>query len=43
MKPAFTNIKHNKKIKRFIIKWLVKVKIETGLLALAHNLAKLAV
>lgn len=42
VEPVFANIKHNKNFKRFMLRGLVKVEIETGLLALAHNLAKLA-
>lgn len=42
VEPVFANIKHNKNFKRFMLKGLLKVEIETGLLALAHNLAKLA-
>jgi len=43
IEPVFANIKHNKNFKRFMLKGLKKVEIETGLLAIAHNLAKLAV
>lgn len=42
VEPIFGNIKHNKNFKRFMLKGLDKVEIETGLLALAHNLAKWA-
>lgn len=42
VEPIFGNIKHNKNFKRFMLRGLDKVEIETGLLALAHNLAKLA-
>jgi transposase len=42
VEPIFGNIKHNKNFKRFMLRGLHKVEIETGLLALAHNLAKLA-
>ena len=42
IEPVFANIKHNKNFKRFMLKGLDKVAIETGLLALAHNLAKIA-
>ncbi len=38
--PVFANIKHNKNFKRFMLRGLIKVSIETGLLALAHNLKK---
>lgn len=42
IEPVFANIKHNKNFKRFMLKGLDKVAIETGLLAIAHNLAKMA-
>ena len=42
IEPVFANIKHNKNFKRFMLRGLHKVEIETGLLALAHNLAKIA-
>ena len=42
IETVFANIKHNKNFKRFRLKGLSKVEIETGLLVLAHNLAKLA-
>ena len=42
IEPVFANLKHNKNFKRFMLKGLNKVEIETGLLALAHNLAKMA-
>jgi transposase len=42
VEPVFANIKHNKNFKRFMLKGIAKVEIETGLLALAHNLAKIA-
>lgn len=38
--PVFANIKHNHHFKRFMLRGLEKVTIETGLLALAHNLRK---
>jgi transposase len=38
--PVFGNIKHNHHFKRFMLRGLEKVSIETGLLALAHNLRK---
>ncbi|MDF2193794.1 IS1182 family transposase, partial [Paraflavitalea sp. CAU 1676] len=38
--PAFANIKHNHHFKRFMLRGIEKVSIETGLLALAHNLRK---
>jgi transposase len=42
IEPVFANLKHNKNFKRFMLKGLNKVEIETGLLAIAHNLAKMA-
>lgn len=42
VETVFANIKHNKKFKRFMLRGVKKVEIETGLLALAHNLAKIA-
>lgn len=42
VEAVFGNIKHNKKFKRFMLKGNDKVSIETGLLAIAHNLAKKA-
>ncbi len=38
--PVFANIKHNHHFKRFMLRGKDKVTIETGLLALAHNLRK---
>ena len=38
--PVFGNIKHNHQFKRFMLRGIEKVRIETGLLALAHNLRK---
>lgn len=40
--PVFANIKHNHHFKRFMLRGLDKVSVETGLLALAHNLRKKA-
>jgi transposase len=42
VEPVFGNIKQNKNFKRFMLWGIDKVEIETGLIALAHNLAKLA-
>lgn len=42
VEPVFANIKHNKKFKRFNLRGLTKVEIETGLIALAHNIRKMA-
>jgi len=41
IEPVFAQLKHNKNFKRFMLRSLKKVEIETGLLAIAHNLAKL--
>lgn len=38
--PVFANIKHNHNFKRFMLRGIKKVNIESGLLALAHNLRK---
>jgi len=38
---VFGNIKQNKKFRRFYLRGLEKVKIEFGLIAISHNLAKL--
>lgn len=40
--PVFANIKHNHHFKRFMLRGIDKVTVETGLLALAHNLRKKA-
>lgn len=40
--PVFANIKHNHNFKRFMLRGKQKVAVETGLLALAHNLRKKA-
>ena len=42
VEPVFGNIKHNHGFRRFMLKGKEKVAIETGLLALAHNLRKKA-
>lgn len=42
VEPVFAAIKHNKGFKRFLLRGSKKVEIETGLLAIAHNLSKLA-
>lgn len=42
VEPVFANIKHNKNFKRFMLRGKKKVEIETGLLAIAHNLMKMA-
>jgi transposase len=38
--PVFANIKHNHNFKRFMLRGINKVNVETGLLAIAHNLRK---
>jgi hypothetical protein len=40
--PVFGNIKQNKKVKRFYLRGIEKVKTEFGLIAMAHNLSKYA-
>lgn len=40
IEPVFANIKNNHNFKRFMLRGKEKVSIETGLLALAHNLRK---
>ena len=42
VEPVFGNIKQNKNFKRFLLRGVDKVEIEIGLVALAHNLAKMA-
>lgn len=42
VEPVFTNIKHNKGFNRFNLRGKMKVEIETGLLAISHNLKKRA-
>lgn len=42
VEPTFGNIKQNKKFKRFNLRGLKKANIEIGLIALAHNLKKMA-
>lgn len=40
VEPVFGNIKANHHFKRFMLRGIEKVEVETGLLALAHNLRK---
>ena len=40
VEPVFANIKHNHGFKRFMLRGIHKVTVETGLLAIAHNLRK---
>lgn len=42
VEPVFGNIKQNHHFRRFMLRGIEKVSIETGLLALAHNLRKKA-
>ena len=42
VEPVFANIKSNHNFRRFMLRGIKKVEIETGLLALAHNLRKKA-
>jgi hypothetical protein len=42
VEPVFANLKNNKNFKRFMLRGKKKVEIEVGLLALAHNLKKMA-
>lgn len=42
VEPVFGQIKSNKGYKRFLLRGLSKVEIETGLLAISHNLRKMA-
>lgn len=43
VETSFANIKHNMAFRRFMLRGLKKVEIEWGLLAIAHNMRKLAV
>jgi len=43
VETSFANIKHNMGFRRFMLRGLKKVDIEWGLLAIAHNMRKLAV
>jgi transposase len=40
VEPVFAAIKHNHRFNRFMLRGIDKVNVETGLLALAHNLRK---
>lgn len=42
VEPVFGNIKQNHHFRRFMLRGIEKVRVETGLLALAHNLRKKA-
>lgn len=41
VEPVFGNIKQNKGFRRFMLRGSAKTEVETGLIALAHNLAKM--
>ena len=41
VEPVFGHLKYNRGFRRFMLRGLDKVEIETGLLAIAHNLKKL--
>ncbi len=43
VEPVFGNIKHNARFTRFYLKGLDKVRLEWGLLSMAHNLRKLII
>lgn len=43
VESVFAQIKHNRGFRRFMLRGLEKVKIEWGLLAIAHNMKKMAV
>lgn len=42
VEPVFGHIKYNRKFNRFMLRSLPKVNIELGLIAIAHNLRKMA-
>ncbi len=42
VEPVFGHLKYNRGFKRFLLRGLDKVEIETALLAIAHNLGKVA-
>lgn len=42
VEPVFAHIKHNRKFRRFNLRGKIKVEIELGLIAIAHNLKKIA-
>ena len=42
VEAVFGNIKYNHNFKRFLLRGMEKVEIETGLISLAHNLRKMA-
>ena len=42
IEPVFGNIKHNLKFKEFLLRGLKEVKAEFTLIAIAHNIRKIA-
>jgi len=42
VEPVFAELKHNKNFKRFMLRGKNKVEVEIGILAIAHNLKKMA-
>jgi hypothetical protein len=42
VEPVFAELKHNKNFKRFMLRGKTKVEVEIGILAIAHNLKKMA-
>ena len=42
VEPVFGNLKYNKGMGRYLLRGKEKVNVETGLLVIAHNLAKMA-
>ncbi|HBV14899.1 IS1182 family transposase [Chryseobacterium carnipullorum] len=42
VEPVFAQLKHNKNFKRFMLRGKTKVEVEIGILAIAHNLKKMA-
>ena len=42
VEPVFGNLKYNKGMGRYLLRGKEKVEVETGLLVIAHNLAKRA-
>jgi len=41
IEPVFGDIKHNMGFRRFLLRGLIKTKVEIGLMAIAHNLKKI--
>ncbi|AZA77316.1 IS1182 family transposase [Chryseobacterium sp. G0186] len=42
VEPVFAQLKHNKNFKRFLLRGKIKAELEIGILAIAHNLKKMA-